>query len=71
MDLARRNFLQLSASAATALMLSSLSTFASTLKTTTNVSKNFQLKILATNWGFPGTLDEYMAKVKKEGYEVK
>ncbi len=25
--------------------------------------------MLATNWGFPGTLDEYMAKVKKEGYD--
>ncbi|MEO7961025.1 MAG: sugar phosphate isomerase/epimerase [Ginsengibacter sp.] len=30
---------------------------------------NFQLKILATNWGFEGTLDEYCAKVKKEGYD--
>ena len=29
---------------------------------------NFQLKILATNWGFQGTLDEYCAKVKQEGY---
>ena len=65
----RRNFLGLSASAATTLMFSSLDTFASTIKTTTNVSKNFELKILATNWGFPGTLDEYMAKVKKEGYD--
>lgn len=69
MNLDRRNFIELSASAATALMLSSLDTFASTTKTTTNVSKNFELKILATNWGFPGTLDEYMAKVKKEGYD--
>ena len=69
MNLDRRNFIELSASAATALMLSSLDTFASTTKTTTNVSKNFELIILATNCGFPGTLDEYMAKVKKEGYD--
>lgn len=69
MKLDRRNFLELSASAATGLMLSSLNTFASPLKIKTNVSKNFELKILATNWGFPGTLDEYMAKVKKEGYD--
>ena len=69
MNLDRRNFIELSASAATGLMLSSLDTFASTSKNTTNVSKNFELKILATNWGFPGTLDEYMAKVKKEGYD--
>ncbi len=65
----RRNFLGLSASAATALLFSSLDTSAATSKTTTNVSKNFELKILATNWGFTGTLDEYMAKVKKEGYD--
>lgn len=30
---------------------------------------NFQLKMLATNWGFQGTLDEYCAKVKQEGYD--
>ena len=32
------------------------------------MNKNFQLKILATNWGFTGTLDEYLSKVKNEGY---
>ena len=30
---------------------------------------NFELVILATNWGFPGTLDEYCAKAKQEGYQ--
>jgi sugar phosphate isomerase/epimerase len=30
---------------------------------------NFKLKVLATNWGFNGTIDEYCAKVKKEGYD--
>ncbi|MEP7229734.1 MAG: sugar phosphate isomerase/epimerase [Ginsengibacter sp.] len=69
MKFGRRNFLGLSTSAATALLFSSLDTYAATSKTTTNVRKNFELKILATNWGFPGTLDEYMAKVKKEGYD--
>ena len=62
MNFDRRNFIELSASATTAMLLSSLNTFASTTKIKTNVSKNFELKILATNWGFPGTLDEYMAK---------
>ncbi len=32
-------------------------------------TKNFELVLLATNWGFTGTLDEYCAKVKKEGYD--
>ena len=30
---------------------------------------NLQLKILATNWGFEGTLKEYITKVKQEGYD--
>lgn len=33
------------------------------------MNKNFTLLILATNWGFTGSLDEYCAKVKKEGYD--
>lgn len=30
---------------------------------------NFQLKILATNWGYAGTIEAYCAAVKKEGYD--
>jgi sugar phosphate isomerase/epimerase len=33
------------------------------------MDNNFKLKLLATNWGFPGTLDNYCAKAKKEGYD--
>lgn len=33
------------------------------------VREGFQLKLLATDWGFPGTLDEYGAKVKNAGYD--
>jgi sugar phosphate isomerase/epimerase len=33
------------------------------------MNNNFKLKLLATNWGFDGTLDAYCAKVKKEGYD--
>ena len=29
----------------------------------------FQLKIMATDWGFPGSLDEYGAKVREAGYD--
>jgi len=32
------------------------------------MNTNFQLKVLATNWGFEGSLDSYCAKVKQEGY---
>src|ERR1700730_1623856 len=33
------------------------------------IPAGFALKIMATNWGFPGTIDEYCAKVKKDGYD--
>jgi sugar phosphate isomerase/epimerase len=33
------------------------------------MNNNVKLKLLATNWGFNGTLDEYCAKVKKDGYD--
>ena len=31
--------------------------------------KNFELKVLATNWGYKGSIDQYCAHVKKEGYD--
>jgi sugar phosphate isomerase/epimerase len=65
----RKNFLKWTASSSTALMLSSLDVFARPAKLDTNMNTGFELKIMATNWGFPGTLDEYCAKAKKEGYD--
>lgn len=32
------------------------------------MNSGFQLKILATNWGFNGGIDSFCAKVKEEGY---
>jgi sugar phosphate isomerase/epimerase len=32
-------------------------------------NSNLQLKVLATNWGFEGTLKEYITRVKQEGYD--
>jgi len=65
--LKRRKFITNTTAATTALFLSSLDVFASP-QTFKNMNADFQLKILATNWGFQGTTDEYCAKVKKEGY---
>jgi len=42
---------------------------ASSILPNKNMNNNFKLKVLATNWGFNGTLDAYCAKVKKEGYD--
>lgn len=64
----RRNFIELSTSSAAALLLP-LETFASPQKTNFTVNENFKLKILATNWGFAGTLDEYLSKVKNDNYD--
>ena len=65
----RRNFLQTSGSATTALLLSTGELFESSSKSTTDMNNGFKLKVMATNWGFNGTIDEYCAKVKKEGYD--
>jgi sugar phosphate isomerase/epimerase len=65
----RRDFLQDSVSATTLMLLASLDAVASSNLPNKNMDNNFKLKLLATNWGFPGTLEEYCAKVKKEGYD--
>lgn len=33
------------------------------------MNKDLDLKILGTGWGFHGTIDEFCAEVKKEGYD--
>ncbi|MDP4261415.1 MAG: sugar phosphate isomerase/epimerase [Bacteroidota bacterium] len=65
----RRNFLQTSGSATTALLLSTGELFAPAPETPPRINNDFKLKLLATNWGFGGTVDEYCAKVKKESYD--
>jgi sugar phosphate isomerase/epimerase len=64
----RRKFLSSTTSASTALIISSLNAFSSPLPAT-ETKADFKLKVLATNWGFNGTMDAYCAKVKKEGYD--
>jgi sugar phosphate isomerase/epimerase len=66
----RRKFIKTAAGASTALLLSSLDVFATANPPKmTAATKNVNLKVLATNWGFEGSLDTYCAKVKKEGYD--
>ena len=67
-DYNRRNFIKSSATATTALWLTSLEAFA-VKHPTEHMSNSFEVKILATNWGFDGSLDTYAAKVKQEGYD--
>ena len=65
----RRKFIETTASATAALMLASIPTFAEAKQSKENMNNKFELKLLATNWGFEGTMDEYGAKVKKAGYD--
>ena len=65
MPVTRKKFLQ---TTTTALLLSSLKSFA-VPQLNNNMDNSFGLKILATNWGFNGSMDEYLFKVKKEGYD--
>ena len=60
----RRTFIQATTSATAALLFSSLDIFATPYKPAI-VNKNFELKILATNWGFQGTTDQFCAAAKK------
>jgi hypothetical protein len=69
MKQSRRKFIGTTTSATTALLLSSITSLAKNYPPEHVMNKNFELKILATNWGFTGNLDAYCSKVKKEGYD--
>lgn len=64
----RRSFLSQSLAAGTGLFLDQFSVLAET-PLPFKVPADFSLKILATNWGFSGSLDEFCAKAKKAGYD--
>src|SRR5215212_5033493 len=69
MKQSRRKFIGTTTSATTALLLSSITSLAKTNPLKPVMNKSFELKILATNWGFAGSMDAYCSKVKKEGYD--
>lgn len=55
--------------ATTGLFLRSLDTIAQNAPAAFKDGKQLNLTILATNWGFEGSLDDYGKKVKAEGYD--
>ncbi|MEO7987969.1 MAG: TIM barrel protein [Chryseolinea sp.] len=67
MNFSRRQFIQTSSTLTTGLLLNAMDSFAKPL-TTPNAS-SFSLLILATNWGFAGSTEEYCARVKQDGYD--
>ncbi len=62
----RREFINLTATSA---LLSSVETLAQEKPLVSDVDPKFQLKIMATNWGWSGSLDAFCAAAKKEGYD--
>jgi sugar phosphate isomerase/epimerase len=69
MSINRRKFIGLSTATSSALLLSSLDALSKENKPRfSSNAPGFELLILATNWGFGGTADEFCAKAKKEGY---
>jgi sugar phosphate isomerase/epimerase len=65
----RRNFLEVGSSAGTLFLFATLDAYSFTKPSSSIMNGNFELKIMATNWGFPGSLDAYCAKVKQAGYD--
>ncbi|AEE48211.1 sugar phosphate isomerase/epimerase family protein [Haliscomenobacter hydrossis] len=64
----RRKFLAQTLTASTGLFLDNFAALAETPLSFT-IPADFSLKMLATSWGFPGTIDEFCAKAKKAGYD--
>ncbi|NLR82181.1 sugar phosphate isomerase/epimerase family protein [Chitinophaga eiseniae] len=67
MDKNKRNFLKQSAILASALCVPSLPSFAAASRTP--VKEGFKLIVLATNWGYNGTIDAFCEKAKNAGYD--
>lgn len=64
----RRNFIQQTAAGSAALFLSSLKAFAAENKPTFVANHKSELLILATDWGYEGSYDDFFTKIKKDGY---
>jgi sugar phosphate isomerase/epimerase len=67
MNLNRRRFLTLTATTATATMMSSLESFSTPFKPIE--APGYKLLVFATNWGFAGSWDEFCSRIKAEGYD--
>lgn len=65
----RRDFIKLTGLATSATLLSSLESFSTAPAPIVNTNGNYKLKVLATNWGYDGTIDAFCARAKKEGYD--
>jgi sugar phosphate isomerase/epimerase len=65
----RRKFFQRSSASGAALLLASWDTLPAFQKPASSSLAEFRLKVLATNWGFNGTMDQFCRKAREEGYD--
>ncbi len=65
----RRDFLLTAATASAAMLLPSSEAFSLPKGPASTSAKNYELQIMATNWGFEGSMEQFCAKAKKEGYD--
>ncbi|MFM7839556.1 MAG: sugar phosphate isomerase/epimerase family protein [Chitinophagaceae bacterium] len=65
----RRKFIQSSTVLSAGLSLSSLEHLMAAPVLRSEAQSGYGLKLLATNWGFSGTMDQFCEKVKTEGYD--
>ncbi len=65
----RRSFIKTTASVTAASVLPSFKETKEMHNPVFTQNSNFQLLLLATNWGFQGSLDAFCAAAKKEGYD--
>src|SRR6187431_3308085 len=68
MKLNRRNFLQKSAMAGSAFFMPGMERETSPFENSVSHA-GYELKIMATNWGYNGSADSFCAAAKKEGYD--
>lgn len=65
----RRTFIKQSGAAATAALLSTMAGIAAAPGPEIPAHKNYELLIMATDWGYTGDYDSFFAKIKAEGYD--
>jgi sugar phosphate isomerase/epimerase len=65
----RRKFITNTAAGSAAFLMSSLDSFSLQTHPNMDRNKNYELQIMATDWGFDGTFDAFCAKAKNAGYD--
>ncbi len=67
MSINRRRFINQISAASTAVLINPFNTFAKPMETTS--ATGYELIILGTNWGFNGTIQEFCARIKADGFD--